>query len=218
MEVSSSLFGMVVQWPLKAKVQLKKSSFFYLTDGGFNILAGDNSEIVFYPTHLNTAGTPSAHHSFWNIVKSIRSNCDKGKILFRAPQHSVITIYSIFSHFLLCSFTGVDIIYGGSGDGNYMWESKRDRTTFLCSSLSHFILLYMAELLRTSNQLKEHSRILYTMTTAWCYCMKILHTCLRRQMLVHATSTQVMLHSWFISSCLLMICWLWTKTTKLPCY
>ena len=64
---------------------------------GFDILAGDNSEIVFYATHLNTEGTPldntfSQTFSFWNNPRWIRSNCDKG----------------------------FDIIYGGQGDGNYI--------------------------------------------------------------------------------------------------
>jgi hypothetical protein len=64
---------------------------------GFNIMAGDNSEIVFFTTHLNTEGTPletsfSPAFSFWNIPKLIRSNCDKG----------------------------YDVIYGGTGEGNYI--------------------------------------------------------------------------------------------------
>lgn len=64
---------------------------------GFNILAGDNSEIVFFSTHLDTEGTPANNNSthtfsFWNVPKWIRSNCDKGP----------------------------DVIYGGMGDGNYM--------------------------------------------------------------------------------------------------
>jgi hypothetical protein len=73
----------------------KPFCFLELGDG-FDILAGDNSEIVFYNTHLNTAGTPadntfSRTFSFWNIAKSIRSNCDKGKgdhtqITFKTSQ------------------------------------------------------------------------------------------------------------------------------------
>ena len=64
---------------------------------GFDILAGDNSEIVFFPTHLDTQETPldntfSQTFSFWNRPKWIRSNCDKG----------------------------MDIIYGGMGNGNYI--------------------------------------------------------------------------------------------------
>ena len=70
---------------------------------GFDILAGDNSEIVFFPTHLNTEGTPldntfSQTFSFWNKPQWIRSNCDKG----------------------------VDIIYGGMGDGNYIVAKEID--------------------------------------------------------------------------------------------
>ena len=73
---------------------------------GFDILAGDNSEIVFFPTHLDTEGTPldnsfSQTFSFWNRPQWIRSNCDKG----------------------------VDIIYGGTGDGNYIIANDIQGTT-----------------------------------------------------------------------------------------
>ena len=69
-------------------------------------MAGDNSEIVFFPTHLDTAGTPlnntfSQFFSFWNIPKWIRSNCDKG----------------------------FDVIYGGMGDGNYIVANDIQGTT-----------------------------------------------------------------------------------------
>ena len=69
-------------------------------------MAGDNSEIVFFSTHLDTEGTPSDNtfsqtFSFWNRPKWVRSNCDKG----------------------------IDIIYGGMGDGNYIIANDIQGTT-----------------------------------------------------------------------------------------
>ena len=77
---------------------------------GFNILAGDNSEIVFFSTHLNTAGTPSNDtirapaYSFWNIPHSIRSNCDKGKVLSHLKR---VILMSHSHHFGLSLYQGM---------------------------------------------------------------------------------------------------------------
>jgi hypothetical protein len=68
--------------------------FLFATDEGFNILVGPSSEILFYPTHLNTAGTPSAPYSFWNIPQSIESDCE-GNIIYELNCYQVGSFYSL---------------------------------------------------------------------------------------------------------------------------